>query len=86
MSKFCLELDHKNGLSIVTTWAQDVELYETDIVDSVGAYPVERYETVELAKVGHAAWVERADSLSVVTRLGYSSLTEEVTLVRNKNE
>ncbi len=50
---------------------------ETAIIDSEGAHPVERYETIEEATTGHQAWVARLKKGErKITRLGYGSMTE----------
>lgn len=45
-----------NGLQVSTAYTNDMG-YETAILDSVSAHPVERYETKEQAIEGHTKWV-----------------------------
>ena len=63
-----------NGLIVSTVDASDMGP-ETAIIDKNGAYPVERYETVELAVEGHAKWLEFCKAGNkVVKQEGYSPL------------
>ena len=75
------------GLVVSTVNTSDMG-YETAILDTEHAHPVERYDTREDAVRGHAHWKRRARTLTKVTRLGYGSLVEpeEFELVRGLTE
>jgi hypothetical protein len=64
-------------ITVSTILANDLEVYETALVDKVRSHPVERYDTEEEALQGHMRWVEKVPSLECVTRLGYGSLVED---------
>jgi hypothetical protein len=83
-----LPKDKANGLGISTINSQDMG-YETAILDAKNAHPVERYETEDEAKAGHAKWLKRVqEGLSEVTRLGYGDIVddEQITLVPYDDE
>ena len=50
----------------------DDGIYETAIIDILGAHPVERYEFLWQAEAGHERWLKFADDCGFkrVTRLG----------------
>lgn len=73
-----------NGVIVSTVDTPD-QGPETAIIDSNGAHPVERYESVQAAEIGHAKWSAKAANFSngdKITMLGYGGLVdpEEVTL------
>lgn len=72
-----------DGLTVSTVFTADAGP-ETAIVDSLSAYPVERYASVLDATEGHARWCEKIVGLREVTRLGYGDLIDDEvkTLVR----
>lgn len=76
-------LDKVNGLDVSTVYSSDMG-YETALCDKNGAHPVERYESRELAVIGHSDWLKKAASIETVTELGYGELAdpEEITLER----
>lgn len=57
------------GLIISTAYTSD-EGYETAIIDGDEVHPVERYETKELAEVGHDKWCKIAPKKRIVNKLG----------------
>jgi len=63
------------GLVVSTVNTSDCG-YETAILDTDHARPVERYDTWEDAVRGHARWKRRARTLKKVTMLGYGELVE----------
>lgn len=65
------------GLVVSTVLTTDDQGYETAILDAEGAWPVARYETVELAQTGHNEWVARAPQLETITRLGYGDVIDD---------
>lgn len=79
-----LAVNKCNGLTVSTIWDDEGAIYETLIIDSRGAYPVERYKEIELASAGHQAWVDEAASMSVVNKLGCWPISHDelVTLAR----
>lgn len=65
------------GLSVSTVKTSDLGL-ETAIIDKLGTYPVERYESKKEAEVGHLKWVARAEKgLTSVTMLGYMDVVPD---------
>ena len=80
-----LAVDEAGGLVVSTVKSWDLG-YETALIDANpdGPYPVERYETEEEARAGHARWVLAAPGLTTIVKLGYMDVVadERVTLVR----
>jgi len=78
-----LARDIVDGLIIDTTETSDLGC-ETAILDEVGAHPVARYETRDMAVKGHAWWCKHIVGQKTVVRLGWPGLVEdaEVRLVR----
>jgi hypothetical protein len=58
-----------NGLTISTAYTSD-EGYETALLDTEGAHPVERYSCIEDARLGHEKWCKEAETIKTVTMLG----------------
>ena len=76
--------DEANGLIVSTCYTSD-EGYETAILDSIGAYPVERYTTKKSALSGHAAWVSKiSEGLTHVKMLGWLDLVEDGEVIELK--
>ena len=68
-----------NGLTVSTAFTSD-EGYETAILDASGSHPVERYETLFKARIGHAKWFDFCKQWKgdKVTKLGgLSGLVED---------
>lgn len=59
----------QHGLIISTCWTDEFG-YETAVLDKNGAHPVERYDTEELAQIGHDKWVNKTKTLKYITKLG----------------
>jgi hypothetical protein len=77
--------DVVDGLTVSTCYTTD-EGYETAILDTTGAYPVERYSSEEEAAGGHKKWCEKAKTITKITMLGgLHGLVgdKEITLVRD---
>lgn len=62
------------GGFVVSTVLSTDRGYETAILDSQGAWPVERYETLEQAEKGHEEWCGKIADLRTVSVLGYGEL------------
>lgn len=78
--------DEVNGLTVSTCHTND-EGYETAIIDSVSAYPVERYKDKEDAWIGHQEWCIKALTLESVHMIGPSWDTDlelDIKLIRRK--
>ena len=75
-----------DGISVSTINSRD-QGPETAICDVAGAHPVERYASVEDALEGHKRWVEKAPTLTEITKLGYGAIQGEtqVTLERESD-
>ena len=61
---------------------------ETAIIDKYSAHPVERYDSIDLAKEGHKKWVKFIKDGNVeITKLGYPGLVgdEKITLNKKKD-
>ena len=77
--------ESKSKITVSTVWTDDMG-YETALLDSNGAHPVERYGTIEEATSGHEKWTKFADNVelgkTIVTELGDGNLikSEEITL------
>lgn len=58
------------GIGVSTCWIGN-EVYETALIDAIGAHPVERYRTFEASILGHERWVNfsREYTNSVVLEL-----------------
>ena len=82
-----VERTEVSGLIVDTCYTSD-EGYETAIIDQNGAYPVERYDSKELAIIGHEAWCDKAKTITEITELGWLDLCDEekITLQRIPNE
>jgi hypothetical protein len=78
-----LRRDRTNSYVISTVYTPDVEQYETAIIDEYKSHPVERYATEELAVAGHEHWMQVADQLTEIVKLGLPEVieAEKVTLV-----
>lgn len=61
--------DIGKGIEVSTAFTSD-EGFETAILDSESAYPVERYKTRADAERGHAVWVKKAPHLKSIVMLG----------------
>lgn len=72
-----------NGLTVSTAYSSD-EGYETALGDQEGFHPVQRYETKEEAIVGHYEWMEKAETIEQVLKLGWGDWVEPemYTLIR----
>ena len=69
-----IECEDNGGIGVSTAWTPD-EGYETALLTDT-VIPVERYQTMEEAKLGHKKWVEYAkttDDTSII-RLGLERL------------
>lgn len=70
----------ENGLTVSTAYTSD-EGYETAILDSDGAHPVERYDTKEEAEEGHKKWMEKAkefnDGREITVLGGFEGIVED---------
>jgi hypothetical protein len=82
-------LDPKDnkGIGVSTIDSSDLG-FETAILDGSGAHPVERYDTLEQAKAGHAKWVKKAKAgLKHIVKLGYGDLigSKKMKLVPRKD-
>lgn len=64
--------EENNGVGVSTLWVDDLNCYETALLDSNGAHPVERYDELEKAKEGHQKWLEFSKNCEgkVVVKLG----------------
>jgi len=62
---------------ISTVLTSDLGVYETAILDKIGANPVERYDTREQAEKGHAYWMATAATLTEITKLGHPFINPE---------
>lgn len=62
--------DEVGGFEISTVFAEDVDQFETAIIDANGTHPVERYDEREQAIAGHAKWMTNAPTLTEVLKLG----------------
>ncbi len=84
MEKEQIDYECVDGLIISTIFAGDIKKYETAIKDKHYVYPVERYDSLEEAKIGHKQWAAAALNLTKVIMLGYgvSVADKEVELVR----
>jgi len=74
------------GLVVSTVNTHDMG-WETAIIDSLRAHPVQRYETREKAEAGHKYWEKIAGiGIGRINRLGYNKSipSEEYVLVPNK--
>lgn len=78
--------EDNEGLGISTVNSSDMG-YETAVIDSSGAHPVERYSSELEAIAGHRKWVEKSKVLKTIIELGFGSLVEakDIELVRIKN-
>lgn len=72
--------DEINGLVVSTVYTSD-EGYETAILDSIGAHPVERYSSKEEAEIGHKNWCIKAETLEKITELGRLNLVKPRELI-----
>jgi hypothetical protein len=75
-------LDSVDGdrIEVSTVYAHDINMYETALIDSDGAHPVERYDSEEEALEGHKKWMNSKVG-DTVTKLGYGHLVDSKTIV-----
>ena len=76
-----------NGVIVSTAYTSD-EGYETAIMDVNGVHPVQRYESIEDAKIGHKKWCKKAETVDIITKLcGFGGFveSEKVKIVREKH-
>ena len=79
--------EDNNGIGVSTIYAEDVEKYETALLDKNGAHPVERYELAYEAISGHEKWIKKSLEVKDIIRLGIEGVpNKEVTLVKAKKE
>lgn len=79
--------DEVDGLIVSTAHTAD-EGYETAIIDTESAYPVERYEDKDAAVLGHSKWLKDIVGKETVDRLGwleFDYLAETFTLKRRES-
>lgn len=72
--------DEIDRLIISTVFTSDMG-YETAVIDSVGAHPVERYPDKEHAIRGHARWCMIIVGKTEIFELGYGSLLGEERII-----
>ena len=79
-----VDLTEANGLIISTVQVFDIPgiEYETAIMDKTNeVYTVERYVTVEEAKVGHQRWIGNSKEMKTIVFLGYPGVTNDREIV-----
>lgn len=71
--------DEVENLVVSTVDTNDCGL-ETAIIDNIGAHPVERYKSIDDAKLGHKKWVEKVTKIingeeqNKIMKLGYGEI------------
>ena len=64
--------EDNNGIGVSTVYTSDINEFETALLDSQGAHPVERYFNEKDAIDGHEKWAAFAKSGNgkIITKLG----------------
>jgi len=77
-----------NGVGVSTAFTSD-EGYETALLCGDEVHPIERYESKDLAIVGHNRWVEKSKSMAdgdVINKLGgFGGLVDDELVVIQLN-
>ena len=64
-----VEPEMNKGVGVSTCYMDDIEQYETALVDEVGIHPVQWYETKQEAIEGHWRWINDAKHISTVVEI-----------------
>ena len=64
-----VEPEDNMGVGVSTCFMDDVEQYETALIDEMGVHPVQWYDTKQEAIEGHWRWITEAKHLTTVVEI-----------------
>jgi hypothetical protein len=76
-----IEPEDNFGIGVSTIWADDIGCYETALIDSKGAYPVQRYSSRESAILGHWEWITISRTIESVIQIGHEAYNAPDTVI-----